>query len=842
MRPLLLAGLRNLFRHPGRVLQVAFAVALGIALFVSSYMSISGVERSIQRAARAVAGNADWVVTGSAAGGLPDSLVDRLRQVPGLVAAPFVKASATVLGPRPTKLQIWGIDTRSDAMLKLFGGQHTPDPETAARMVLVPNSVIVSSTFAKDRGLKRGSILPIASSSGAINLTVAGVIDDSGITQSLGAELGLVDVQLAEQMFGQPGRIDSIQVSGISLDRLKTVATGYEVRSLDELSPAARDALLRVQSLYGLSLVAMLIGCFVVFSSVQVTILERMKVIATLRAIGASRVQLLSAILLEWVLVGFIGSLAGVLFGALLSSAVLRGVTGSVNSMLPVVSVAHAEMTWPTFLLGLAIGMGTVLAAAAIPSFAAVGESPLLALRPHTYRLRHQQLTAFWVGVCLVAVGLGLSITGSYARTLISITLTFLGLALLMPQVMVVSAHRVRGTMSKLFGYPGFLAADNLQKAPQRTAFNVIALGGALAILVSTSALVDGFTVSTHRWIRASLPFDISVTASGFGNSTYSEETLPRTLLQTVSRVPGVSFVYGVRKSFAPFEGHDVMVIGLQTVPYLEAHRRHGTLNWAHLIADPDNRRELLAGHGIFASENFLALTGKQVGKYLDLRTPNGVWHVKLLGPIEDYSWPRGLLVTDLDVMNHLWRGNALTYVDAQVAELSQLSTVKGRISEATRAEYAVALTDREQIIGVADTVLRQSTSAADAQVWLASIIGFLGIGNSLIIGVLQRRREIGLLRAIGMSNGQLQRTVALEALLIGIGAGLLGAAGGLVGGWMPLRHFTFAVTGYLFPCVVPWAEMAKVVVGAVVVATLAAVIPMRRAAEVPVLTSIAAE
>ena len=127
-------------------------------------------------------------------------------------------------------------------------------------------------------------------------------------------------------------------------------------------------------------------------------------------------------------------------------------------------------------------------------------------------------------------------------------------------------------------------------------------------------------------------------------------------------------------------------------------------------------------------------------------------------------------------------------------------------------------------------------------QGWLAAIIGFLGIGNSLVIGVLQRQREIGLLRAVGISRQQLQLTVAIEAMLIGIGAGLLGIAGGLVGGWLPLRHFTFAVTGYLFPIVIPWTEMAEVFVLAILIAVAAAIVPARRIAQVPVLTSIAVE
>lgn len=824
------------------MLQVIFAVALGVALFISSYASIGGVEGSIRRAARAAAGNSEWIVSGSGSGGVPQSLVDTLRQTPRVIAAPLVKASVTLLSNNPVKLQVWGVDTRSDAMVRLFGAQYLPPTETMVRMALVPNSILLAEGFANAHGLKAGGVMHVATRSGGTDLLVAGLLPDSTITRALGGRLGFMDIAAAESLFGQPSRVDSIQVAGIGEANLKALAKGYEVRAVGSLSPEAHDALLRVQSLYGLSLVAMLIGSFVVFSSVQVTVLERMKELATLRALGASRGQLLSAMLLEWVLVGLVGSVAGVFLGVGLSSVIMHTVLGAVNSMLPLVSGARVELTWPGFLMGIVVGLFTVVLAAIIPAIAAVRESPLLALRPHTYRLRNRQSTAFWIGLVILFSGLVLSGSGTFLWTLTAIALSFLGLALLMPQVMLFFAGIARGTVSKLFGFPGFLATDNLRKAPQRTAFNVIALGGALAIVVATATVVEGFTKSTHNWIHASLPFDLSVTSSDISAGMYSDETLPRSLLGRIAQVPGVAFTYGVRKSFTPFHGHDVMIIGVQTDAYIEAHRRHHSLGWAGEMANPESMRELKAGRGVFASENFLALNGMRVGDTIELSTPSGPHRVRILAGIEDYSWQGGLITTDLEVMSNLWKSNRLTYVDLQVSDPSQLEAVRSRVSELTKNEYTAEIVDRDQITRIADDVLRQSTSAADIQVWLATIIGFLGIGNSLVIGVLQRRREIGLLRAVGMPRGQLQRTIAIEALLIGVSAGILGMFGGLLGGWLPLRHFTFVITGYLFPPVVPGLPMVEVFFAATVIAVIAALLPIRRVTQIPVLTSIAIE
>jgi putative ABC transport system permease protein len=167
---------------------------------------------------------------------------------------------------------------------------------------------------------------------------------------------------------------------------------------------------------------------------------------------------------------------------------------------------------------------------------------------------------------------------------------------------------------------------------------------------------------------------------------------------------------------------------------------------------------------------------------------------------------------------------------------------VRARIAEITKDQYSVFVFDRNQIVAVADDVLRQTTAAADVQVWLAALIGFLGIGNSLAMSVLQRQREIGLLRAVGMSRRQLRATVSAEALLIAIASGLLGMGGGLLGGWLPLRYFTFNITGYLFPLTIPWGHMALVFGSSLVIGLLASILPMSQASKVPVLTAISYE
>ncbi|AIE86234.1 hypothetical protein OP10G_2866 [Fimbriimonas ginsengisoli Gsoil 348] len=818
------------------------AVALGVALFVSSFTSISGIRASIVRNAKEAAGNAQWRVSRGGGRGVPEDLLGRIRSTPNVVAAPFLNSSVTLLRPRAGKLVVVGVDMGSDSMLRLYGSKRALDPAALARMVLTPGSILITRQFADRYRLKARDKVRVGAPEGASELSIAGFFDDPGAASAVEGQIAFMELHQAQAMVKATGLLDYIDVAGVSQSELKKAAPGFVVEPVTALSPAAQDALAQMESLYGLSLVAMLIGCFVIFGSVQVTVLERIKEIATFRAIGASRGQVVGALLVEWLLVGLIGSGLGIFTGAWLATSMLRIAMSTVNAMVPVVKGATAEMTPSAAAGGFVVGVVTVLFAAMLPAISSVRESPLLSLKPHMYRLKNRQALGFWLGVPLLAAGLGLcALVGvSLVTSLAGIVLAFLGLAFAMPFAVTFAAGRLKRVAGARLGFPGFLATDNVHKAPQRTGLNVIALGGALGIMVATSSLVQGLGTSTRRWIHNTLPFDLAVTASDLGTSVYSSETIPDSLVPRIRNLNGVTHVYRVRKSFARHDTGDVMVIGIETRQYLEAHRRKGTSDWARPIAE--NQEALLDGSGAFASENFLALNHLRIGESFKLTTPSGERSFRILGSVEDYSWPRGTIVTDLETVRRLWKDPNLSYIDVQVDRPERMAEVRANIGELTRDQYALFIFDRNQIVKVADDVLQQTTAVANVQVWLAALIGFLGIGNSLAMSVLQRKREIGLLRAVGMSRRQLQQTVIAEALLVSIASGVMGMAGGLVGGWIPLRYFTFSVTGYLFPLVIPWAHMGIVFACAIVIGLIASILPMRQASAIPVLSAIAYE
>lgn len=840
-------GLRTLRANRFRALLGLAAVALGVALYVSSRTMITSARTSMEQTVRSLAGSAEWQVTRGRSLGVEESLVERIRAIPGAVAAPVIQASVPVRAPGGGTLLLLGVDFSTDALLRLyrFESGAAAGPEQFAMAALVPNGIVVARSFAARHDLSLGSSLQVETNEGLRTLLITGVLADEGPARVMEGRFAVMELHAAQALFGRPGFVDRIEVAGAPREQLLAACPGCSVLPAARSGSMTEDALARIESLVAVSVIGLLVGLFIIYNSVQISVAQRLKEIGTLRALGATRQQVLGLFLLEWTALGLLGSGAGIVLGWALARVLLRTAGRSLNAIVPLIDFHHVVLAPATVAWGLALGCGTAFAAAFLPAWSATRIPPVELLRAHGYRLAHRYGAAFAVGAAMMAAGLAMTalIRVSTAAGLVSIALLFVGLALALPQLLLTAARAARPLLQRLFHLEGYLAADNLAKFPQRTALTAVTLGGALAMMVATASLVGGFQAATARARSETFPFDFAISATDFASgSIYSGRAIPARLLEEVRRVPGVELAYGVRAVFAEFRGQDVMVVGLDMPLFVEMHRRRGTHGWVRDLDESGDAARMEAGEGVCVAENFAALYRVRPGSEIELPTPSGPCRLRVLRAIEDYSWPRGAIVMDMRMLRRLWRDDALSYIDVAAAPGVAADRVRAAIASKLAGEYSLFLYDRAQIARISDDVLRQTVAVADLQVVVAMGIGFLGIVNSLLISVLQRTREIGLVRAAGMSRSQVARTVILEGLFVALLGGLIGLAGGLVGGWLPLRLFTLAITGFLYPLVIPWSSGALALAAALAIGFVASLVPARRAANLPVLEAIGYE
>jgi len=823
---------------------VLMSLALGVAIFVSSFESVVAAQDAIAASASAMTGKAEWEVSRGRYLGIEGAMVEKIRKVPGAIAAPIIEATVSTVGAHPTNFLVVGLDLTSVATPELFGSSLDSDAMNFVKLRLVGSGMIVSRAFAEKNGLSDGSSLALESANGRREVVIVGILSSKKLDVVAGGNLGFMGLDETEQKFGIPGMVDKIAVAGVPKTQLTAVCPTCQIDPPGKLGSAAEDALGRIKSLLGISMIALLVGVLLIYNAVQVSVLERLLDIAILKSIGATRIQILSMLMAEWFLIGLIGSCFGMVIGSGLAVALVEYTKRTVNTMVPLVTEAHVHVSPTLFISAMAIGTGTALAAAFFPACAASNVRPLEILRPYSYRRVHRYRLAAGLGLALfIAANIVVAVWSTSYAVGIGITgVECFGIALLFPQVVLVAGNRLRKPFASLKNSTPFLALDSLLKSPHRTAFTIMTFGCALMMTVAAKTLVAGFQASTSEWMTTAFPFDISVMGNDLASNVYGSQVLPASLTTKVRGIAGVRDAYSVRKLFTPYQGHDVMAIGVDTDRYLAARQSKNMGFWPPELAEPTLLHRFKSGAGAFVSDNFAQLYHVHTGDKLEVDTPTGALALDVLGEVDDYSWQHGAFILDLSHLRSRWKDNAVSYIDLSVAPGFTVEDVKGRVQALATTQRAAFAYDTHQIRQAADSVLEQVVAMADLQAIIAIVIGVLGIVNAIWIGVMNRKREIALWRSIGVTRNQIQGIVVCEGLFIAAVSALVGAVGGLYGGWVPLRSFSFNVTGYLYPRVVPWVHVASVVLLAIALGILAGIFPARQASKLPILESIGYE
>jgi putative ABC transport system permease protein len=841
---LALFSVRHFARHKLRTALGFCAIALAVGLYVASAMANAGIVASAERTARDLAGSAEWIVARRRTGAIDEEVLARVRAIPGAVAAPIVQASTTIASRPPETILVFGVDFLSDAMLRLYRVAGAADPAAVVRTAFTPDAILVSRKLADRRGIVPGARLSVNTRQGPRDFVVTGVLEDVGPARAFAGSFAIVPIASAQRSFGAPGVFDRVEIANATKADLERALPECAIEPAGRVRSTVVDAINRLKSFVAIGVIALLVGVFIVYNTVAVSVVERTKVIGTLRALGATSRQIQLLLLLEWLVIGALGSLAGVAGGFALARFLVRFAADTINSLMLVIDVQDIPVDPVIAVTGLVLGVVASLVAAFLPARQAMRVPPIEILRPRSYRLRRLTHRPFQAGVAALVLWIVLTLVfGPHSlAALVSTGLVFVGIALMLPAVTSRGARRLREAGGRAFGAAGFLGLDNVTKFPDRTSLTATALAGTLAMMVASATLVEGFASGTRRWMDEAFPFDLAITASDFLTSVYTPDTLPRQMLEEVRAVPGVGVVYGVQKAFVEYEGQDVMLLALDTAEFREAHAQKGPSAWARRFED---RTEAPASRGIdivSVSRNFSNRFDVAEGATIILPTPSGQRPFHVTSIVEDYSWPQGLIALDRARYVELWKDDALTYVDLRAAPGADPEELRIRLRDQVVRDRSAFIYTVGEIKDVATNALHQTMVFANVQVLIAIAIGFLGIVNTLLIGVLQRTREIGLLRAIGMTRGQVAGTIVAEAVTIGAFGGILGIATGLLGGLVPVRLYLLAMTGYSMPIAIPWFTLLWAFLAALVIGALASVGPARRASRVDVLEAIGYE
>ena len=761
--------LRPLRRDPMRAALTALAIALGVAVVLAIELAGQAAAGSFHSSVETLAGDADLEV--SAPGGIPASAAGELLRLPyTLDVRPRIEDFAEL--PRTGRVVPFiGVDMVANAVGGGDGQSDAADLEDLA----TGHRIWLGVPFHK----KRGDRIELLIADRAVDFTVQGTL------AARNGEVAVVDLSLADALLHRQGRLDRILVrvpTGRPIGEWQSIlrsslTAGAAVEPQGARTRENRKMLEAFRwNLRVLSYIALVVGAFLIYNTISISVVRRRTEIGILRALGTSRSAVFFLFLSEAILLGLTGSALGLAVGRVMASATVGLISQTVSALYTSSTPGAIQLTWISVAEAMAAGTLLAILSAAAPAREAMGVTPAEAMsrgsREHEARLhagRDAGIAAV-LAVLAVLASRGEPIDGKpiwgYVATMLSIGVA----AFLAPAVVLGIVRGLRGFARRAFQAPGLLAGRSLTASLARTSIVVGALATAIAMMISVAIMVGSFRETVILWLDTQLRADLYV-APAAPSGAGIIPPLPREVPGIAAQLPGVAdtdVLYALEFHYGP----DRSTLGGVDTDVL---RRYGHLRF---LAGEGNRDAVLASlprrDRVIISEPFSNKHKLHTGDTLELNLGSHRVRFHIAGVYFDYSSERGFVMLDRTTLLKYLPGQPPTNLAVYVKPGTAVKQVQDRLRDALAA-YAVNIAPNETLRRGAIVVFDRTFAITWALEGVAIIVAMLGAANSLLALVLDRRRDLGLLQYLGAAGSQIRRMILVEAGFIGLMASVLG-------------------------------------------------------------------
>lgn len=831
---------------PLRALVTLVAVALGVAIGLAIDLANATAIASFASSVDVVASRVNLQVLGVGRG-FDERAIVAISRLPGVESAsPAIEESLT-LGARPGRpfagevLRVLGLD-----LLRPLPGDATPSGAADPATVVFGRGAFVAAAAAARRGWRTGSTIRGLAGDREVALRVAGIVPRG--TPGIETSVVFVDIVTAQELFGKVGLLDRID---LVVDPARLAAVERTIVPLlppgtRAIAPQTRTGEIArmLQSfrlnLEALAYVALLVGMYLIYNTVAISVVQRRPEIGTVRALGATRGAVFATFLAEGALVGAAGALLGLALGAGLASFAVTAVARTVATLYVGTHPAGVVYDPALFVKAFAVGVVAAIAAAALPAYDAATTAPAITMRAQGFERRRPRLPAraALAGLALFALAYGASrlpaFDGVPVFGYVAGLLLIAGGSLLAPLAVTLLA-RLGGALGAR--RPAIaLASASFAGSPLRIAVAVASLTIAIAMMVSVAVLVASFRTTVVAWAGESLRADLFVRPLALGDAS-SDPTLPRAAAARIAALPGVARVATYRGFTIPFGGR-LTNLGASDLSRLDVQARLRLLGRVDRAA---LSRRLAGKDAVLVSEPFATKFGVGTGDRIVLPTPSGATAFRVEGVYNDYSSDAGVVLMDVRTYRRLFRDESVNSIAVFARPGADLDALRTRIVGTLAPSRIEVQTNRELrrlVIAIFDRTFA-ITYALDV---IAIAIAVLGVVSTLFALVLERRREFGILRYLGVGIGGVRATVLTEAAGIGLLGGLLGVGVGMLLALLLIYVINRQAFGWLIELHVPWAFLAETVALVVVAAVVAGISPAGIAARIPTAEAVRTE
>jgi len=750
------------------------SIGLGVAVVIAIDLAGDAATGSFQSSLTTLVGKVDYEITANA--GVDQDILARLDALPiDARFSPVIEQPAVIEGHGATIL--YGI--YSLAAAQSASGANTNGAFDPAQL---ETSAVVSKDLATRLGWTKGSSFDLRGKASTQKFTVRDIAPDD--TSSW---IG-VDILATQGLVGVDGKLDRIEIflgPHQNAEAAEKAVRAAIPSTWDLETPGARSEenrrMLRAfrWNLRVLSYISLLVGAFLIYNTVAVSVVRRRTEIGILRAIGTTARGVLLVFLGEALMLGLAGAVVGVALGRFLAGALVGMLSQTVNALFVTSTPGAIDLGWPSLLGALTIGSAVAVLSAWIPAREAACVAPAEAMRraivEHEARInaRRDLLAA---AVCAAAACVLAQFGPIDGRPLLGYAASLLAVAaaaMVSPSFVKAMVGALRKVLVQIAGAEGLIAGRSLVASLARTSIIVTALATAIAMMISVAVMVGSFRETVQVWLESQLRADIYLRAAGPPvTGLYPPIAAP--VEGIIRQTPGVADV-------DVFHAFDIRYQGQKATfgaGQMDLIRRYRTLRF--LSGDANTILGSLPGHNrAIVSEPFSDKHHVKVGDVLDIPLGAKTLPLTVAGIYYDYSSDRGFVLVDRATLLKVLPDQPVTNIAVYVIPGADKTAVR-RAIETRLADYPLQIAPNDLLRRQAIEVFDRTFTVTYALEAVAIVVAMLGAANSLLALVLDRRREIGLIRYLGAATGQIRRMILMEAGLVGLLASILGLALGM--------------------------------------------------------------
>jgi putative ABC transport system permease protein len=830
-RQLTRLAVRQLRSHPWQLGLAILGIALGVAVAVSIDLANGSALRAFGLATEAVSGRATHQIVGGPSG-LPDDLYRRLRVELGVRrAAPIVDGDVALFAasgadqatparaadqPTPARttdqaaparttdqpapraarsLHLLGIDPFVDhAFRPYLSGDDRGEARgrdalaRAADLVGRSGTALIAASTARELGIDVGRQLAIEVSGHRRALTIVGLLQpaDPASARALDGLL-VTDIATAQETLGAVGRLTRIDLI-VGHDEFGDDAPGRAllariaaalppgadlVAAGSQAGATARMILAFQWNLAALSLLALVVGMFLIYQTMTFSVVQRRPLIGSLRALGVTRAEIFALVMSEALVIGLVGTLLGLGLGFGMAQGLLRLVTRTINDLYFVVSVRDVALDPLTLAKSVLLGIGATVLAALPPALEATAAPPRVVMSRASLEssARRRAHRAGWLGVAVLAAGaVVLAVPGGMVLGFAGLFLVMVGCALVTPAAalgLLRPLHRVAGAA---FGLLGRLATRSIVTALSRTSVAMAALMIAVAAAIGVGVMIASFREAVTSWLQGTLRADVYVSApSVVGNR--ADATLDPDLVAHLAATPGVARASTSRGVIVQSPRGPAQVVALDIDPARPP-------RWRFRSGDD---RGVWDGDAVIVSEPFANRHGVRAGAAVRLRTDRGEQDFRVAGVFYDYGSSAGVVVMSRRAYDSAWNDRRVSSLALEAAPGVDVSALVAAVRERAADGPRLVVRSNRALREASMEIFDRTFAITGVLRTLSLVVAFVGMFAALMALSLERTREIGVLRALGLTPREVWGLVTAQTGIIGLLAGVLAVPSGLL-------------------------------------------------------------